>query len=181
MSVPQKESAGDIIVMYDSHWPIEYAKEKGRILAALGGNVAAIEHVGSTSIPKVRSKPIIDILVGVRSLKDVTSCIEPLRSLGYEYRPENRKLLPNTEYFRKGPPGANTHHLRIVQAESDLWLEYILFRDYLRTHAVEARRYERLKIGAYEKHGRYPPLEAKKNFINSIVARARSDLASSAP
>jgi GrpB-like predicted nucleotidyltransferase (UPF0157 family) len=176
----RKESVRNILAEYDSHWPIAYAQEEDRILAAVGDKVVAIEHIGSTSVPKLRSKPIIDILVGVRRLADVKSCIEPLQRLGYEYRPENRKLIPNTEYFRKGPSGANSHHLRIVQAESDLWRQYILFRDYLRSHAAEAQLYERLKIEAYEKHGRYPPLEAKKNFIDTIVARAKSEQNSSA-
>jgi GrpB-like predicted nucleotidyltransferase (UPF0157 family) len=175
VSHPQKESVRNIIREYDSRWPIAYAQEKDRILAAIGDKVAAIEHIGSTSVPKLRSKPIIDILVGVRLLEDVESCIEPLQRLGYEYRPENRRLIPDTEYFRKGPSGANTHHLRIVQAESDRWREYVLFRDYLRRHADEAQVYERLKIESYEKHGRYLLLEAKKNFIDSIVASARSE------
>jgi GrpB-like predicted nucleotidyltransferase (UPF0157 family) len=179
LRVPQKESARNILREYDSRWPIEYARERDRILAAVGDKVVAIEHIGSTSIPKLRSKPIIDILVGVRSLVDAKGCVGPLQSLGYEYRPENRKLIPGTEYFRRGPSGANTHHVRVVQAKSDLWREYILFRDYLRTHAEEAQVYERLKIEAYEKHGRYPPLEAKKNFIDSIVAKARSEMNSS--
>jgi GrpB-like predicted nucleotidyltransferase (UPF0157 family) len=180
VSHPSNESVRNVIRDYDSRWPIEYTQEKDRILAAIGDKVVAIEHIGSTSVPKLRSKPIIDILVAVRGLADVRSCIEPLQRLGYEYRPENRKLIPDTEYFRKGPSGANTHHVRIVQAESDRWREYILFRDYLRTHAEVARLYERLKIEAYEKHGRYPPLEAKKNFIDSIVTRARSEKNSSA-
>lgn len=153
-----------------------YAEERDRILDAIGDKVVAIEHVGSTSIPGSRAKPVIDILVGIRNLQNVESCIEPLRRIGYEYRAVNRELIPNTEYFRKGSPGANTHHIRMVEAGGGLWLEYILFRDYLRTHPEEVLRYERLKVEAYDKHGRYLPLEAKRDFISSIVSRARSEM-----
>jgi GrpB-like predicted nucleotidyltransferase (UPF0157 family) len=121
------------------------------------------------------AKPIIDILVGLCHLEEVERCIEPLRRIGYEYRPGNRELIPNTEYFRKGSSGANTHHIRMVEAESDLWQEYTLFRDYLRTHREEAQHYERLKVEEYEAHGRYLPLEAKKDFIRSIISKARSE------
>ncbi len=155
-----------------------YEEEKTKILAVTD-KVVAIEHVGSTSIPGLRAKPIIDILVALRRLADVESCIEPLQMIGYEYRPGNRELIPNTEYFRKGPSGANTHHVRMVEAESGLWQQYTLFRDYLRMHPEVAQRYERLKVDAYERHGRYLPLEAKKNFIESIIAKARSERKSS--
>ncbi len=153
-----------------------YAEEKDRILEAIGDKVVAIEHVGSTSIPGSRAKPIIDLLVGLSHIEDVKGCIEPLQRIGYEYRLVNRERVPNTEYFRKGSSGANTHHIRMVEAESDLWQEYTLFRDYLRTHREEAKRYERLKVEAYEKHGRYLPLEAKRDFIRSIISRARSEM-----
>lgn len=166
--------ARSVLRDYDPRWPIMYAEEKDRILDAIGEKVVAIEHVGSTSIPGTRAKPIIDILVGLRHLEDFERCVEPLRRIGYEYRAVNRELIPNTEYFRKGPSGANTHHIRMVEAESDLWLEYTLFRDHLRSHPEEARLYERLKVEAYEEHGRYLPLEAKRDFIKSIISKARS-------
>jgi len=169
--VPSQE----VLANYDPQWPVLYEEEKTKILSVIGDKVVAIDHIGSTSIPGSRAKPIIDILVGIRHLEDVEGCIEPLHTIGYEYRPGNKQLILNTEYFRKGPSGANTHHVRMVEAESDLWQQYTLFRDYLRMHAEEAQRYERLKVEAYERHGRYLPLEAKKNFIESIIAKARSE------
>ena len=172
------DAGQEVLATYDPRWPIMYEEEKTKILAVTDKAVA-IEHIGSTSIPGSRAKPVIDILVGIRHLADVEECIEPLHTIGYEYRPGNKQLIPNTEYFRKGPSGANTHHLRMVEAESDLWQQYTLFRDYLRMHPDEAQRYERLKVEAYERHGRYLPLEAKKNFIESIIAKARSEGTSS--
>ena len=152
-----------------------YAEEKRRILEVIGDRIDAIEHIGSTSIPGMRSKPTIDILIAVNDLDLVASCIEPLRAIGYEYRPMSKEIIPNTEYFRKGPSGANTHHIRMVKTGSSLWSEYVLFRDYLRSHPEARIEYERLKEAAYEKHGRYLPLDAKRGFIESILAKADSE------
>ncbi len=152
-----------------------YAEEKRKILEVIGENVVAIEHIGSTSIPGMRSKPTIDILIAIEDLDVVGSCVEPLRTIGYEYRPMNKEIIPDTEYFRKGPSGANTHHIRIVKTGSSLWSNYILFRDYLRNHPEACREYEQLKEAAYQKHGRYLPLDAKQSFIESIIEKADSE------
>ncbi len=165
----------DLVVSYEPRWQEMYLEEKRRILEALGDKVDAIEHVGSTSVPDLKSKPIIDILIAVQELAVVTSCIEPLRTIGYEYRPMNKEIISDTEYFRKGSSGANTHHIRMVKTGSSLWSNYVLFRDYLRNHPEACREYEQLKEAAYEKHGRYLPLDAKLSFIESIIARADSE------
>ncbi len=75
----------NLLVDYDPRWPAAYAAEKERILAALGDLVVAIEHYGSTSIPGLRAKPIIDILVGIRTQTEWTKCKAPLEALGYDY------------------------------------------------------------------------------------------------
>ncbi len=165
----------DIVVSYEPEWQGMYLEEKRRILEAIGHKVDAIEHIGSTSVPGMKSKPIIDILIAVQDLDLVASCVEPLRTIGYEYRPMNKEIIPDTEYFRKGSSGANTHHIRMVKAGSSLWSEYILFRDYLRNHPEARGEYEQLKEAAYEKHGRYLPLDAKRSFIESILAKADSE------
>ena len=165
----------DLVVSYEPEWQGMYLEEKRRILEAIGHKVDAIEHIGSTSVPGMKSKPIIDILIAVQDLDLVASCVEPLRTIGYEYRPMNKEIIPDTEYFRKGSSGANTHHIRMVKTGSSLWSEYILFRDYLRNHPEARREYEQLKEAAYEKHGRYLPLDAKRSFIESILAKADSE------
>src|SRR5439155_9295059 len=75
------------IVDYDAAWPRQFEDEKHRILAAIGRYVAAVEHIGSTAVPGLAAKPIIDILVGLRSLTDATNWIIPLAGLGYQYCP----------------------------------------------------------------------------------------------
>jgi len=168
----------DILVDYDPRWPVLYEQEKKLIINSIGDNIMEIQHVGSTSIPGLRSKPTIDILVGVRDLGIIKELIEPLQRVGYEYRPSSlfpreRQVL-DTEYFRKGASGANTHHIRVVVHRSTLWKSYLVFRDYLRDHPEEARNYEKLKIQLYEKHGRRLPLEAKASFIESVIRKAGS-------
>ncbi len=150
-----------------------FEKEKDAILEAIGEKVVAIEHVGSTAIPGMRAKPIIDILIGFRRLDDAMDCIEPLRNLGYEYRPINETIIPGTRFFRKGPPGSNTHHIRMVEKNSDQWNDYILFRDYLRIHPEEAGEYAKLKTDMHEKFSGKPPLEAKSGFVATVLERAR--------
>ncbi len=132
-----------------------------------------MEHIGSTAVPGLGAKPIIDILIGVHSLDNVEEFIGRLGQLGYEYRPQNETLIRGTWYFRKGAPGANTHHLRFVEHGGKLWEEYLLFRDYLRNQPSEAEKYCLLKRSLYEKHGRYHPLDAKNSFIDSIIVKAR--------
>ena len=163
------------LVDYDPRWPIQFGQEKARILSAIGSKVVAIEHYGSTAVPGLEAKPVIDILIAVHHLDDVNEFIEPLRELGYEYRPINEVLILGTRYFRRGASGANTHHIRVVEAGSDLWRQYLLFRDYLRGHLEEARRYAQLKRELQAKFGQRLPLDAKKSYIKTIIARARDE------
>lgn len=168
-------ASAEPLVDYDAGWPGQFESEKSRILSAVGSRILAVEHVGSTAVPGLRAKPVIDILVGVRRLADVNGFVGPLKRIGYEHRPQNRVLIPRTEYFRKGPPGSNTHHIRMVEYGSRLWQEYLLFRDRLRSHLKETEQYYRLKKELYAKHGRYLPLNAKRSFIHTLLARARAE------
>lgn len=79
-----------IIFEYDRQWPILYEEERGRILLAVGQVISAIEHVGSTAVPGLGAKPIVDIMGGVRNLADAVQCIEPLQAIGYQYEPESK-------------------------------------------------------------------------------------------
>jgi GrpB-like predicted nucleotidyltransferase (UPF0157 family)/predicted RNA-binding protein associated with RNAse of E/G family len=164
------------IVNYDPRWPMLYAREKDRILRAVADKVAAIEHVGSTAVPGLAAKPIIDIMVAVRKLSDVNECIGPLRSIGYEYVPEYEKELPQRRYFRRGPEGIrNRHfHMHVVEHDGDFWKQHLLFRDYLRSHPDAAKQYCGLKRELAAKHAsdREAYTEAKTSFIESVLERA---------
>lgn len=165
------------VVPYDPRWPAMFEEDRRRILDACGGQVAAVEHVGSTSVPGLGAKPIIDVMAGLRSLDDAPLCVTPLHRLGYVYVPRHEVIMPERRYFRRGSPGAGTHHLHMVELGSDFWVEHLLFRDYLRAHPGAAGAYEALKRKLAAAHGpdRGAYTEAKTDFIRSTVEKARAE------
>ena len=165
-----------VIVDYDPRWPALYEEERDRILAVVGSLIIGIEHIGSTAVPGLGGKPIIDIMPAVGCLTDAERCIEPLEGIGYEYVPEYNELMPERRYFHKGPPQAHTFHLHVVERASEFWERHLLFRDWLRTHPEDAQEYYRLKKELAARFGRDREgfTDAKTSFIESIVARARS-------
>ncbi|MBE3568036.1 MAG: GrpB family protein [Thermogemmatispora sp.] len=163
-----------VLVDYDPQWPQEYAAERQRLLEAIGPWLVAIEHIGSTSVPGLAAKPIIDIMAAVAQLSHATSCIESLRALGYEYLPEVERFIPERLYFRKLRGEEHTHHLHIVEYDSPFWQRHLLFRDYLRAHPATAQEYALLKRALA---ARFPNdvavyTEAKTAFIRGIEAKA---------
>jgi GrpB-like predicted nucleotidyltransferase (UPF0157 family) len=145
---------------------------------ALGSFLITCEHVGSTAVPGLAAKPIIDLLVGVRSLRDAESrYIEPLEALGYTHIPDYKSWLADELFFRKGIPGPWTHHIHMMQPSSPLWERRLLFRDYLRTHREAADTYANLKrslaiecgdnIAAYR--------DGKTAFIEEMMLKAHND------
>ncbi len=164
-----------VVVDYDARWPIAYKKEKVEILRVIGDKVVAIEHIGSTAVPGLGAKPIIDIMIAVRHLSDADQCIQPLESIGYEYLPEPETQIPEWRYFRKGPQKAH-RHLHMVELTSSFWRRQLLFRDYLRSHSKVAREYYDLKKKLASECGldRKAYTDAKTAFIQSIVVRAQT-------
>jgi GrpB-like predicted nucleotidyltransferase (UPF0157 family) len=161
------------IVDYDGSWPRQYEEEKRRILAAIGRSVAAVEHVGSTAVPGLAAKPIIDILVGLRSLADAANCIDPLEGLGYQYVQEWEAEFPERRYFRRVQPRPRSHHIHMVETTSMFWRRLLLFRDYLRIHSEDARAYEIRKRNlamTFEVGRDYAA--AKSAFIKTILDKA---------
>ena len=164
-----------VIVPYDSRWPALYEEEAELILRAVEDMVVAIEHGGSTAVPGLGSKPILDIMAAVRRLEDAERCIEPLRGIDYEYVPQYNDIIPERRYFHKGPPQGRTHHLHMVEQGGNFWQRHLLFRDFLRAHPEEAEEYYLLKmeLAARLGHDRDGYTDAKTPFIESVVARAR--------
>ena len=159
------------IAGYDPRWPVQYEEERRHVAAALGAPIARIEHIGSTSVPGLSAKPIIDLLVTVAHLGPVDPYVDPLGSLGYTYFP----ILGNAERYTFGKGDPHTHHLHIVQHGGDEHLRPLVFRDYLRTHPDDARRYAALKreLAARFPGDRPAYLQGKTAFVRSIEARAR--------
>jgi GrpB-like predicted nucleotidyltransferase (UPF0157 family) len=165
-----------IIVDYDPHWAELYEEERCLISGAIGPWLAGIEHIGSTSVPGLAAKPIIDIMVGVRTLDDARYCIEPLAALDYVYKPELEAGMPERRYFNKGPQG-NHRHLHVVEMDGDFWQKHLAFRDYLRTHPQTAAAYAALKrdLAARYVADRDGYTDAKTEFIQSVVRVARGE------
>jgi len=164
------------IIDYDPQWSLLYEKERCLILDAVGYIVVRIEHIGSTAVPKLGAKPIIDIMVAVNHLSDAEKCIGPLGSIGYEYVPEYEDLMPERRYFHKGkPPKEQHYHLHMVELASDFWKRHLLFRDYLRTHPEVAQEYFKLKkrLATKYRSDREEYTEAKTSFIESVVSKAK--------
>src|SRR6478752_7671074 len=143
----EKYGAGSIVVSeYDPNWPALFEQESIRIKKALGSYALAIEHMGSTAVPGLPSKPIIDLLVGVPSLEEAKKhCIGSIEELGYIYIPEYASWIPGELFFRKGPPGPWTHHVHLMEPSYSRWEERLVFRDYLCAHPEAARAYANIK------------------------------------
>jgi GrpB-like predicted nucleotidyltransferase (UPF0157 family) len=167
-----------VVIDYDPNWPSLYEQEKDRIAAALGEGVVQIEHIGSTSVPGLAAKPIIDIAVGVADFEEARAYVPIIESLGYTYEPGFEADLPERRFFWKGLPSRHTYHIHMAEPGSLEWIKPILFRDYLRAHPAEARQYQALKRKLALRYG--SDMEAyvkgKTEFVRSILSKANSAL-----
>jgi GrpB-like predicted nucleotidyltransferase (UPF0157 family) len=156
----------------DPGWPTRFEQERAALDEAIGEWVCGgIHHVGSTAVPGLEAKPIIDILAGVRDLETARACFEPLADLGYLYAPY---LPEEMHWFAKPHPARRTHHLHLVPMDSQRYRDELAFRDRLRTDSQIASRYAALKRELAERHrddrGAYT--EAKSAFV---LATLRSE------
>jgi GrpB-like predicted nucleotidyltransferase (UPF0157 family) len=168
-------SAPLVIADYNPEWPLMYEQEKALILKAVGHIIADIEHIGSTSVPGLGAKPIIDIMIGLHRLDDAVECIPRLEACGHKYEPEFEAKVPERRFFRKGPDWARTHHIHMVVRSSKFWEDRIVFRNYMRTHDEDAMLYLLLKKELAIRFGsnRQGYTDAKASFVEAILAKAR--------
>lgn len=160
------------IVPYDLSWSQQFETEKKLIEKMLGSRITGgVHHVGSTSVPGLSAKPIIDIMVGVANLEKAKPCIELLEKINYMYFPYRPEIM---HWFCKPSLEHRTHHLHMMEEGSKAWNERLAFRDYLRTHADARQAYEKLKLSLAEKFrdDREAYTDAKTEFIQTTVARA---------
>ena len=159
------------LVPYDNTWPLEFAAEAERIARACADLPIRLEHIGSTSIPGMSAKPVIDILAGRPGTTPGTAYVAAFRQLGYEHK--GAYGIPGRNYFRRGTP--RTHHVHLVSWSSEFWRDHLLFRDYLRAHPDIAREYDTIKreLAAMYLTDKENYTDAKGPFVRSIVRRAR--------
>ena len=161
-----------VVSDYDPNWPTLFEKIAQPVREALADLGATVEHVGSTAVPGLAAKPVIDIDVVVGSATDVPTAIERLHSLGYLYQGD--KGIKGREAFM-WPEGAERHHLYVVVAGTDPYLEHVAFRDYLRDHPEIAADYAALKKELAAEHGndRIGYTDAKDEFVSRVLRAAR--------
>ena len=182
--MPHPISNAIILADYDPAWPAQFEEERARLQAAIGEWAADIQHVGSTAVPGLAAKPIIDIAVHLHSLIDGFKCITPLVELGYDCLGEFG--IPNRIYFRKPThtplPGqraghdgtGRTHQIHMYPLNHGQYAKHVLFRDYLRAHPDAAREYEALKRELAVRHAGdiEAYANAKSDFVQSILRSA---------
>lgn len=177
--IPPGKQRTVVLLPDDGTRSVRYEQERARLSQVLAGVpcVLDIQHIGSTAVPGLAAKPVIDIAIGVTSFEEAVSCVEPVVALGYDYRGESG--IPRRHYFAKDNPDEpdpglrRITHLHILEMHTSAWRDPLAFRDALRTDAQLARRYEDLKrelarqfidnLEAYT--------SAKTNFIRDVVRK----------
>ncbi len=163
-------SGSVVVAEYSDEWPRIFAAERERIDAAIGAFVLDVQHIGSTSVPGLAAKPIVDIGIAVADFDDARVCIEPMVRLGYEFRGEFG--IPRRHYFVLGAPCR--FHVHMVEVASDDWRKTVAFRDWLRAHPDDARAYADLKLDLARRHPDDRPAyqDGKSAFIERITQMA---------
>jgi len=160
----------------DPTWPARFQEEAARIEAALGGLLARIDHVGSTAVPGLGAKPIIDIQASITTLVPRGPYVEPLEALGYRWALD--PWTDDHEYFSRDIDGERAFQIHVCQAGSSWEHRHLAFRDRLRAHPEDARRYEELKRRLAEAHPRdiMNYVDGKTAFIRAVEAEALADV-----
>jgi GrpB-like predicted nucleotidyltransferase (UPF0157 family) len=160
------------ILDYDPDWERLFLSERKLLEGALGHLAREIHHIGSTAVPGLAAKPVIDIMVAAGDISNLDEFATRLIPLGYVYVPQED---PGRLYFRKGVP--RTHHLHLVKAYSWTYLSHLWFRDYLVDHSRTAEEYECLKrvLAKQFRSDRAAYVQGKERMISMILERATKE------
>lgn len=160
-----------VISPYDASWPGLFRDLGERLRTRLGGTAVRIDHIGSTSIPGLAAKPVIDVQVSVLSLEPVEPFRGPLEACGLRQLPDNPE---RTKRFFREPPGRRRTHVHVRCAGSFSEQFPLLFRDFLRAHDSEAQDYARLKLDLARRFrdDRDGYVDAKTPYVWEIIRRA---------
>ena len=163
-----------IIADHNAAWAARFEAERVLLTRVFEGAVVDIEHVGSTAVPGLAAKPIVDIMLGAQTLDVVEARIPALEANGYEYVDIYEDVMPERRYFRKNDNGVRSVHLHSVVTDDAFWRRHLHFRDYLRANPEAAAEYQSLKRGLAEKHRMDPEayMDGKSAFIQAIERKA---------
>ena len=163
------------LVSHSSNWHTEFEQEKEKLQTILGNIALAIEHIGSTSIPGLSAKPILDIAVAVENIEALKSVIPILTEAEYD-------ILDSIEtkgevLARKGTPDNRTHYIHVEIFGDTYWNDHIMFRDFLLKHKEYIEEYERLKKDLAKQYSddRKKYTAAKNEFIQNVLKLAQKD------
>lgn len=157
------------LAAYDSRWNLLFREMAIRVQDVLGDRILAIEHVGSTAVPGLSAKPILDMLVGIAEFEAGRAMVSDLVTLEFEYRPDEE--IPDRHYFRKLAGNRRTHHLSLAEPNSRYYRRTLGFRDALREDQALAHAYQMLKVDLAK---RYPQdragyLAGKTDFVLAVL------------
>ena len=157
------------VVDYNLNWPKLFQEEYVRLKSELGNKIGDIEHIGSTSVPGLASKPIIDMIAEVNDLSTYVELIKPLATLGYKFMPG--RVFADRVFFPKGPEENRIFHLSLVLKGSEGWTIPIAFRDYLIVNPNARNQYQKLKEELAKKYpnDREKYTSAKAAFIDKVI------------
>jgi GrpB-like predicted nucleotidyltransferase (UPF0157 family) len=161
------------VVPHDPTWRGKFEIESKLVALMLGENVVAIHHIGSTAIPNIYAKPIIDILVEVKDITLVDQCNAAIAALGYEVMGEFG--IPGRRYFRKDNEiGTRTHHIHTYEVNSPDIKRHLAFRDYMIAHPEDARKYSELKrqLANQYPHNIDRYMDGKDSLIKEMETKA---------
>ena len=168
------------LVPYDQAWPTMYELEAEHLRTVFGGLALQVEHVGSTAVPGLSAKPVIDIQVSVASLAPFEPCLRLMAASGYVHVPlgEFDRVYP---FFQKPAAWPCTHHVHLCESGGEQEARHLAFRDHLRAHPEVARQYLELKQSlAAQHHGQTHASResyslAKSSFVEAVLAKAMKD------
>jgi GrpB-like predicted nucleotidyltransferase (UPF0157 family) len=158
---------------YDPSWPALFSQERERLLS-LFPQLIAVEHIGSTAVPGMPAKPIIDILAAVPSMAVADALFESILACAYTTSREFNATLTDRRWFMRSAGGHRTHHLHVVVHLGHVWEERLRFRDLLRQNPSLAQSYSQLKaeLAVRFQHDREAYTNAKAEFVAAALAVA---------
>jgi GrpB-like predicted nucleotidyltransferase (UPF0157 family) len=161
------------VVPYDPHWRVLFEREASELVEIFGAEIVAIHHVGSTAIPNMSAKPIIDVLVEVRCIERIDDFNQEMIDRGY--LPKGEFGISGRRFFIKGDEEQRSHHIHVFQMGNPEFERHLAFRDYMIAHPEEAKAYSRLKeeLALKFPHDIEGYMAGKDDFIKEVEGKAR--------